>query len=127
MSAVSRLITSKFFAPGGYFHKVGLRERLEPGAPNFGANMNDEDYGYERRRQRRIDTEPDGDDYEERKIRDDERRNSERDEQLLRARTNELEEAQKHEMKLQERIFADLVVKFAEYQSVDGPAALPFG
>ena len=45
---------------------------------------------------------------------------------LLRARTNELEEAQKYEMKLQERIFAGLVVKFAEYQHVDGPAALEY-
>lgn len=43
---------------------------------------------------------------------------------LLRARINELEEAQKYEMKLQERIFADLVVKFAEYQHVDRPGTL---
>ena len=45
---------------------------------------------------------------------------------LLQARINELEETQKYEMKLQERIFADLVVKFAEYQPVDWPASLDF-
>lgn len=31
--------------------------------------MGDEDYGYEMYRQRKVDTEPDGDPYEERKLR----------------------------------------------------------